>query len=279
MRRLHLLMLLHMGMKERVLLLLHLMIELIFVVFDEFVHVIGDSRVKRVFLLFQTVLVGEHIVSFRLLPQVVKLSRERRSEQNINCEVFNAINILLKFDHAGVKMILLETTETFHPRYSWLSLYEIFRYLCVLNKNRRAFSLELNPWRNAWEVDFSWWGKSSFHKSCFMQTKRKILEFENGYITSIDDGTHSKRFINHGPASIPESLFKSPALLLGPTDWRFREGVWSLEEWDCQNAWASCNICDGEPHRGQGKCDQAVATWNQKRQPLFHTTFKQQSHS
>ena len=88
-------------------------------VFDEFVHIISDSRVKRVFLLFQAVLVGEHIVSFRLLPQVVKLSRERRSEQNIiNCEVFNAINILLKFDHAGVKMILLETTETFHPRYS-----------------------------------------------------------------------------------------------------------------------------------------------------------------
>ena len=80
-------------------------------VFYEFVHVIGDSRVKRVFLLFQSVLVGENIVSLRLLPQVIKLRRERGSEYSIiSGEYLNAINILLKFDHAGSKLILFEMT-------------------------------------------------------------------------------------------------------------------------------------------------------------------------
>ena len=62
-------------LNEGILLLLHLMIKLVFVIFDEFVHVIGYSWMKRVFFLLQTIFVGENVVSFCLLPQVIELER------------------------------------------------------------------------------------------------------------------------------------------------------------------------------------------------------------
>ena len=58
--------------------MLHLVIELIFVVFDEFVHVIRDSRVKRIFFLFQSIFVGEHVMPLSLLPQIIKLRRAKK---------------------------------------------------------------------------------------------------------------------------------------------------------------------------------------------------------
>lgn len=66
---------------ERILLLLQLMIELVFVIFDELVHVISYSRMKRVFLLLQTIFVRKNVVSLRLFPQVVKLDEQNKETQ------------------------------------------------------------------------------------------------------------------------------------------------------------------------------------------------------